>query len=254
MNDPKKRIDELSFLLNQYNYQYYILDNPQISDFEFDMLLEELTLLEKAYPDFAHVDSPTQRVGGTITKLFPTVKHQYPMLSLGNTYSQSELIDFHQRLKEFVNNEIDYVCELKYDGIAISLIYEEGILVKAITRGDGVQGDDVTANVKTIQSIPIKLKGDFPEKFEIRGEIFMPHKSFSRLNAERIQNNEEPFANPRNAASGSLKLQDSAMVAKRKLDCFLYYVLGENLPYTNHFQAIDKAKEWGIKVPKEIRL
>lgn len=254
MNDPKKRIDELTFLLNQYNYQYYILDNPQISDFEFDMLLEELALLEKAYPDFVHVDSPTQRVGGTITKLFPTVKHQYPMLSLGNTYSQSELIDFHQRLKEFVNNEIDYVCELKYDGVAISLIYESGLLKHAITRGDGVQGDDVTANVKTIQSIPIKLKGDFPEKFEIRGEIFMPHHSFNRLNAERIQNNEEPFANPRNAASGSLKLQDSSMVAKRKLDCFLYYVLGENLPYTCHFDAVSKAKEWGFKVPKEMRL
>lgn len=254
MNDSKQRIDELTILLNQYNHQYYILDNPQVSDYEFDMLLKELASLEKENPEYVHVDSPTQRVGGTITKLFPTVKHQYPMLSLGNTYNQGELVDFHNRLMEFSNHEIEYVCELKYDGVAISLIYENGILVRAVTRGDGVQGDVVTNNVKTIYSIPMKLSGDFPEKFEIRGEIFMPHSSFERLNAERIENNEEPFANPRNAASGSLKLQDSALVAKRKLDCFLYFVLGENMSFKTHYEAVYKAAEWGFKVPKEMKV
>lgn len=254
VNDAKKRIDELTNLLHKYNHQYYILDNPSISDYEFDMLLEELMSLEKFYPDFMHPDSPSQRVGGTITKNFPTVKHKYPMLSLGNTYSKEDLTDFDKRLQEFTNGEIEYVCELKYDGAAISLIYENGVLTKGVTRGDGVQGDEITANVKTIRSIPLKLHGDYPENFEVRGEIIMPHSSFKRLNEERMSRGEEPFANPRNAASGSLKLQDAALVSQRKLDFFLYFLLGENLPFTTHTESIENTQKWGFKAPQELKL
>lgn len=250
MDNPQKEIEQLSETLNQHNYNYYILDNPTISDYDFDQLLEKLAALERQYPQFVRPDSPTQRVGGTVTKQFQTVKHIYPMLSLGNTYSEAELLEFDNRIKSLVNQDVEYVCELKYDGVAISLIYENGYLLRAVTRGDGVQGDDVTANVKTIKSIPIKLHGDFPPFFETRGEILLPHKQFAALNQEREDIGEAPFANPRNAASGSLKLQESAEVARRGLDCRLYYVLGENLPCNHHFDRVQKLKEWGFKTPE----
>ena len=247
--EAKNRILELTSLIQEHNYNYYILSNPIIKDYEFDMLLQELINLEKSYPEFVFNDSPTQRVGGGITKEFKQVVHKYPMLSLGNTYSESDLIDFDERVKKIIGSEFDYVCELKFDGISIGLTYQNGLLVQAVTRGDGEKGDDVTANVKTIKTIPLKLRGaDFPEEFEIRGEIIMPHKSFERLNIEREEVGEMPFANPRNAASGSVKMQDSNEVAKRELDCFLYYLLGENLPFSNHYENMRKAKDWGFKI------
>jgi len=246
-DEALSRIEYLSQEINTHNYNYYVLDKPTISDYDFDQLLNELIALEKEYPNLVKSDSPTQRVGGTITKNFLTVKHKYPMLSLGNTYSESELEDFHRRIKSLINEEVEYVCELKYDGAAISLWYENGLLVKAVTRGDGIQGDDVTENIKTIKSIPLKLRGNFPSSFEIRGEIIMPHSSFERLNSERIDVGDEPFANPRNAASGSLKLQDSAEVARRQLDCYLYFLIGDSLPFKTHFETINNAKQWGFK-------
>lgn len=244
----KQRIDELTGVLNKHNHAYYVLDAPTISDFEFDQLLLELSDLEKEYPEYAHADSPTQRVGGGITKKFVQVKHRYPMLSLGNTYSKEELEDFDNRIKRMISSPYNYVCELKYDGAAIGLHYVDGRLVQAVTRGDGIQGDDVTNNVKTIPSIPLKLQGDYPVDFEIRGEIVLPHKAFNKLNKQRLADEDEPFANPRNAASGSLKIQDSKEVAKRQLDCYLYFLLGENLPESTHFERLEKAKEWGFKV------
>ncbi|HPT52860.1 MAG TPA: NAD-dependent DNA ligase LigA [Bacteroidales bacterium] len=249
MFSAEEQIKKLTDELNQHNYHYYMLDNPVISDFEFDKLLRELMNLEKTYPEYVQPDSPTQRVGGTITKHFASVKHIYPMLSLGNTYSEAELVEFDSRIKELITESVEYVCELKYDGLAISVVYENGVMVRAVTRGDGVHGDDVTANVKTIHSVPLRLKGDFPPLFEIRGEIILPHDRFEILNREREDIGEPPFANPRNAASGSLKLQESAEVARRGLDCRLYYVLGENLPYTTHYESIQKLKEWGFRVP-----
>jgi DNA ligase (NAD+) len=243
------RINELVELLNTYNYNYYVLDKPTVSDFEFDILLQELNTLEKANPAFLRTDSPTQRVGGEIIKSFKQVKHRYPMLSLGNTYSEDELKEFDNRVRKLIDADFEYVCELKYDGVAIGLTYENGILVQAVTRGDGIQGDDVTANVKTIRSIPLKLKGDFPQKFEIRGEIILPHAGFEKMNNERIEIGEEPFANPRNAASGSLKMQDSKEVALRPLDCFLYFLQGDHLPFQFHYENLCKAKEWGFKIP-----
>jgi DNA ligase (NAD+) len=243
------RIKELTEQLNRHNYNYYVLDNPAISDFDFDKMLEELNRLEKEYPDFVQPDSPTQRVGGEITKQFQTVKHIFSMLSLGNTYSIEEIEEFDKRVQTGLLQRTEYVCELKYDGVAISLVYEHGLLLRAVTRGDGVQGDDVTQNVKTIKAIPLKLFGDYPDFFEVRGEILLPHQSFEKLNAEREDIGEQPFANPRNAASGSLKLQDSAEVAKRGLDCRLYMVLGENLPFKTHFESFAKLKEWGFKIP-----
>lgn len=245
----KKEIQQLTHQLHLHNYNYYALDNPTISDYEFDMLLEKLITLEKEHPQFILPDSPTQRVGGYITKQFQTVSHVSPMLSLGNTYSEGELLEFDNRVKSLVHEEFEYVCELKYDGVAISLIYENGSLLRAVTRGDGQKGDDVTANVKTIRSIPLRLFGDFPPFFEIRGEIILPHKQFERINQEREELGETPFANPRNAAAGSLKLQNSTEVAKRGLDCKFYYVLGENLPENNHFNRILKLKNWGVKPP-----
>ena len=246
--EAKIRITGLTNEINRHNYQYYILDNPLISDYEFDMLLEELTRLEKEFPEFIMPDSPTQRVGADLTKEFVQVKHKYPMLSLGNTYSQEEIADFDLRVRKLLDNEIpEYICELKFDGVAIGLTYRNGKLVQAVTRGDGTQGDDVTANVKTIKSIPLNLFGDFPEEFEVRGEIFMPRSSFNKLNEEREEIGLQLFANPRNAASGSLKMQDPAEVSKRNLDSYLYYLLGENLPADNHYQCMLKAKEWGIK-------
>ncbi len=252
MNEIQNQIEKLKNEINQHNYNYYVLDTPTISDFDFDQLLNQLIELEKQYPDFITADSPTQRVGGEVVKQFSTVKHNYPMLSLGNTYSREDLIEFNNRVKSLVNQGFEYVCELKYDGVAISLVYEKGILVKAITRGDGIQGDDVTANVRTIKSIPLRLLGDHPDYFEVRGEIILTHKQFEQLNKEREEIGEPPFANPRNAASGSLKLQDSSEVAKRGLDCRLYSLLGENLPISNHYDAIQKLKEWGFKIPEVV--
>ncbi len=245
--DPKQRIEQLTECLNQHNYNYYVLDNPTISDFEFDGLLQELTLLEKAYPDYVLPNSPTLRVGGEITKNFQTVVHRYPMLSLGNTYSFEDLKEFDERIKKLVTRDFSYICELKYDGVAIGLRYENGLLTQAVTRGDGIKGDDVTTNVKTIQTIPLKLKGnDFPADFEIRGEIMMSHKSFESLNKSREDEGEEPFANPRNAASGSLKLQDSRETAKRKLDCFLYFLLGDEWKEKTHEERLNKAQVMGF--------
>lgn len=245
----KLRIEELSSIINQHNYNYYVLSSPSISDYEFDMLLEELVKLENDFPEFLSPDSPSQRVGGGITKEFKQVKHKYSMLSLGNTYSKEELEDFDTRVKKVVGDDFDYVCELKFDGVSISLNYINGLLSQAVTRGDGIQGDDVTVNVKTIKSLPLKLHGnDFPSDFEIRGEIVMPHKSFEMLNEEKLEIGDLPFANPRNAASGSIKMQDSAEVAKRRLDCYLYYLLGENLNFRSHYESLRKAKQWGFKV------
>jgi len=247
------RIKTLIEIINLHNYNYYVLDNPTISDFEFDQLLNELIQLEKENPDFVQPDSPTQRVGGEITKQFTSVKHIFQMLSLGNTYSIEEIEDFDKRVQNALLNKTEYVCELKYDGVAISLVYEKGKLQRAVTRGDGIQGDDVTQNVKTIKSIPLTLFGDHPDFFEVRGEILLPHKAFEKLNAEREDIGEPPFANPRNAASGSLKLQDSAEVAKRGLDCCLYLVLSDNLPFQTHFDSFAKLKEWGFKVPDVVQ-
>lgn len=252
MNDIQNQIETLKNDINQHNYNYYVLDNPTISDFDFDQLLNHLIELEKKYPEFVTADSPTQRVGGAIIKQFQTEIHKYPMLSLGNTYSREDLVEFDKRVKSLVSQEVEYICELKYDGVAISLIYENGLLTKAITRGDGVKGDLVTANVKTIKSIPLRLLGDYPSYIEVRGEVILTHKQFDLLNLEREEIGEVPFANPRNAASGSLKLQDSSEVAKRGLDCRLYLLLGENLPVSNHYDAIQKLTEWGFKIPEVV--
>jgi DNA ligase (NAD+) len=261
----KQRINELSLHLNEHNYKYYVLDQPSISDFEFDHLLKELELLEKAYPEFAATDSPTQRVGGQITQKFESIVHDTSFLSLSNSYSKEDLIEFDQRVRKSVNGEFNYVCELKFDGAAVGLKYENGILVQAFTRGDGAQGDVITNNIKTIRSIPLKLKGDFPEKFEIRGEVFMPLKSFEKINKIRteeliesgydeIQIAERLFKNPRNAASGSLKMQDPADVAARGLDCFLYFLLGDKLPEKGHYENLQKAKTWGFKISEHSKL
>lgn len=250
------RIDRLRKEINKHNYMYYVQSEPVIGDHEFDALLAELIALERAFPEFLTSDSPTQRVGGEVTKEFQTVKHRFPMLSLGNTYSESDLSEFHERIEKLLPGEpIEYVCELKFDGVAIGLQYESGQLVRAVTRGDGVQGDDVTANVRTIRSIPLKLSAEnVPSFFEIRGEIFLPHAAFNKINEERIEIGEPPFANPRNSASGTLKLQDSSEVAKRKLDCFLYALYGEELPFQDHHEALVAAAAWGFKVSKHTKL
>lgn len=249
MNDIQEKIAHLSEEINRHNYYYYMLDDPRISDFDFDQLLQQLIDLEKQYPEYVLPDSPTQRVGGTITKQFETAKHLYPMLSLGNTYSEGDLNEFDARVCGLLGTTPEYVCELKYDGIAISLIYEHGLLVRAVTRGDGTRGDVVTANVRTIGSVPLRLQGDYPDVLEARGEILMPFQSFESLNAEREELGEQPFANPRNAASGSLKLQNSSEVAKRGLMFKLYYALGENLPEQNHYDQLRKLHEWGFRFP-----
>ncbi len=256
--DIVKRMKELAEQIEEHNYRYYVLDRPTISDYEFDKLMEELQTLEKQYPDLILPNSPTQRVGGTVTKIFPTVKHRYPMQSLSNTYSLEELNDFDRRVKELldipINEKVEYVCELKIDGLSISLIYENGKLVRAATRGDGIQGDDVTANAKTVRSIPLHLRGNDWPFLEVRGEIFMPIRVFEKLNKEREEVGDEPFANPRNAAAGTMKLQDSSEVAKRKLDAFLYYLLADDLPYTTHWECIQHLKEWGFKVNENIEI
>ena len=252
--DIEERINTLREELHQHNYNYYVLDKPVISDFDFDKKLKELEELEDRYPQFADPNSPTQRVGGEVTKYFETVVHDYPMYSLSNSYSREELEDWEKRVKKLVDGTVEYVCELKYDGASISLTYENGLLTRAITRGDGVKGDNVTSNVKTILSIPLHLRGDFPAKFDIRGEIVLPYEGFSKMNAERIEAGEEPYSNPRNTASGSLKLQDSAEVARRPLDCLLYNIVGEKLRLQSQYESLEKAREWGFKVPKEAKL
>lgn len=248
MNSPKEQIDNLRKELNKHNYNYYVLSQPTISDYDFDQKLKELERLEKEYPEFFDPNSPTQRVGSDINKEFVQVVHKYPMLSLGNTYSEEEVTEFYERVQKGLNDDFEIVCELKYDGTSISLTYVDGQLKQAVTRGDGVQGDDVTANVRTIKSIPLTLQGtDYPKEFEIRGEILMPWKVFEDLNKEREEIGEQPFANPRNAASGTLKQQDPKVVASRNLDAYLYFILGDNLPTDGHYENLQKAREWGFK-------
>ena len=240
--------------LDFHNYQYYVLSNPTISDFEFDEKMALLKRLEDENPEFFDPASPTQRVGNDLTAGFEQVEHKYPMLSLGNTYSEADITDFYNRVKKGLDGEdFELVCELKYDGTSISLTYTDGVLVRAVTRGDGQKGDDVTANVRTIRCIPLKLHGDYPKEFEMRGEILMPWKVFDALNAEREANDEPLFANPRNAASGTLKMQNSAQVAKRKLDSYLYYMLGDNLPFQTHYECLEAAKSYGFKISDAIR-
>lgn len=244
-----KRIVELRSVLEDHNHRYYVLSQPVISDQEFDLLLKELEKLEAENPDFFDPNSPTQRVGSDLNKEFEQVRHQYPMLSLSNSYSEEELRDFDQKIKKLTDQAFEYVCELKYDGTSISLRYKNGTLDKAITRGDGTFGDDVTANVRTIRTIPLKLKGTgYPAEFEVRGEILLPFTEFERINEERVEEGDQAFANVRNAASGTLKSQKSSVVAKRKLDAYFYYLLGENLPADGHFENMLAAKEWGFKI------
>lgn len=243
-------ITNLRAELNQHNYNYYVADQPTISDFEFDQKLKQLQELELQHPEFFDENSPTQRVGGAITKNFETVVHEHRMYSLDNSYSKEDLQDWEIRMQKVLGNvPLDYTCELKYDGASISITYENGRLLRAVTRGDGFQGDDVTHNIKTIKAVPIHLKGDFPDKFDIRGEIILPLAGFEKMNQELIEIGETPYSNPRNTASGSLKLQDSAEVAKRPLDCLLYFVIGANLPFKTQFEGLQKARDWGFKVP-----
>lgn len=246
----ERKINELREELRRHNYNYYVLDKPEIDDYTFDQKLKELQQLEAAHPEYYDASSPTLRVGGEITKNFETVRHEYRMYSLDNSYSQEDLEDWEKRIKKLIDGKVEYVCELKYDGASISLTYEEGKLVRAVTRGDGVQGDDVTNNVKTIRSIPLQLKGDYPAKFDIRGEIILPLAGFAEMNAARVEAGEEPYSNPRNTASGSLKLQDSAEVSKRPLDCLLYSIKGENLNFKTQYEGLEKARSWGFKVPE----
>lgn len=253
--DTLQKITSLREELTQHNHNYYVLDTPVISDLEFDMKLKELQELEAKHPEFFDEDSPTQRVGGTITKNFNTIQHEYRMYSLDNCYSKEELEEWEQRVHKGLGTpEVTYTCELKYDGASISLTYENGKLNKAVTRGDGFQGDEITNNIKTIRSVPLKLKGNYPEKFDIRGEIILPLEGFAKMNQELIEIGEIPYSNPRNTASGSLKLQDSALVAKRPLDCLLYSIIGNNLSFNSQFEGLEKAREWGFKVPKEATL
>ncbi len=247
----QERITFLTNELNHHNQLYYVESNPVISDLEFDQLLKELQDLENQFPQFASELSPTKRVGGDITKKFETVVHRYPMLSLSNSYSEEEIVEWEQRLKKLADGPIEYVCELKYDGVAIGIRYENGKFTRAVTRGDGTQGEDVSANVKTIRSIPLTLKGNFARDFEIRGEIFFPRKNFEALNAQREELGEPTFANPRNTASGTLKLQDSKVVAERGLDCYLYGVYGEDIPFDSHWESVQGVKAWGFKTPPE---
>ena len=252
--DIKEQILELRNELRQHNYNYYVLDAPSISDFEFDTKLKQLQALETAHPHYYDASSPTLRVGGEVTKNFETVVHAQRMYSLDNSYSKDDLMDWETRLRKMVDGPIQYTCELKYDGASISLTYENGQLVQALTRGDGTQGDNVTANIKTIKSVPLQLRGDYPEKFEIRGEIVLPFDGFNAMNAERVAAGEEPYKNPRNTASGSLKLQDSAEVAKRPLECLLYSIVGENTNIKTQFENLEKARSWGFKVPTIAKL
>ncbi len=252
--EAKARIAELSDIIDNHNYRYYILAQPTISDYDFDMLMNELLSLEQQFPDLITESSPSQRVGGGITKEFATVRHKYPMLSLSNSYNKEEIIDFISRIKKSIDGPVDFVCELKFDGVSISLTYEKGILRRAVTRGDGSRGDDVTTNIKTIHSIPLKLKGDYPDFFEMRGEIIMPHNSFEKINIEREDLGLPTFANPRNAAAGTIKLQDSKEVANRRLDNYCYYMMMDDMPYKTHYESLMAARRWGFNISEHIAL
>jgi DNA ligase (NAD+) len=253
--DVPTKIKSLRDELNQHNHNYYVLDKPTISDFEFDHLLKQLQELEAQHPEFFDENSPSQRVGGSITKNFNTVVHEHRMYSLDNSYSTEDLMDWENRIQKILGNvELEYTCELKYDGASISITYENGKLKKAVTRGDGFQGDEVTNNLKTIRSIPLQLKGTYPPKFDIRGEIILPFAGFEKMNQELIEIGETPYSNPRNTASGSLKLQDSAEVAKRPLDCLLYFIVGNNLPFKTQYEGLETARKWGFKVPSQAKL
>jgi DNA ligase (NAD+) len=253
--DIQKTIQVLREELNQHNHNYYVLDSPTISDFEFDQKLKQLQELENQHPELFDENSPTQRVGGTITKNFNTVVHDYRMYSLDNSYSKEDLIDWETRIQKVLGNvPLQYTCELKYDGASISITYENGTLKRAVTRGDGFQGDDVTNNIKTIKSIPLQLKGTYPSRFDIRGEIILPFEGFEKMNQELIEIGETPYSNPRNTASGSLKLLDSSEVAKRPLECLLYFIVGNNLTITTQFEGLEAARNWGFKVPKQAKL
>ena len=251
--EAKIRCENLRKIIEQHNHNYYVSAQPAISDFEYDLLVMELEGIEKKFPELQTLDSPTQRVGSDVSNEFVQVKHKYPMLSLGNTYSESDLNDFDQRVRKIIGDNFEYVCELKFDGVSISLLYKNGILQQAITRGDGEKGDDVTTNIKTIRNIPLKIFGDFPDEFEVRGEIFMPHASFERLNKERASSGETLFANPRNATAGTIKLQNSSQVSKRGLDCFLYYLLGEKFIHSTHYENLQEAKKWGLPISEHTR-
>ena len=253
--DIQKTIQSLREELNLHNHNYYVLDNPTISDYDFDVKLKELQELENKHPEFFDENSPTQRVGGMITKNFNTVTHKNRMYSLDNSYSKEDVLDWEKRIQKILGDvPLEYTCELKYDGASISMTYEHGKLKRAVTRGDGFQGDEVTNNIKTIRSVPLQLKGDYPDNFEIRGEIILPLKGFAKMNQELIESGETPYSNPRNTASGSLKLQDSAEVAKRPLDCLLYTFIGNDVKFATHFESLEKARNFGFKVPKEAKL
>ncbi|KKN22810.1 hypothetical protein LCGC14_0911370 [marine sediment metagenome] len=252
---PEQEIESLRKELREHNHNYYVLDDPTISDFDFDMKLKALQVLEEKYPEFQDPTSPTLRVGGRVTKNFETVVHDYRMYSLDNSYSKEDLEDWEKRIQRILGDaEVAFTCELKYDGASISLTYEKGELVRAVTRGDGFQGDAVTTNVKTIKAVPLILKGNYPDKFDIRGEIVLPFEGFAKMNAERVENGEEPYMNPRNTAAGSLKLQDSAIVAQRPLDCLLYGIVGRNTGISSQWEMLENARKWGFKVPNVAKL
>ena len=250
----QEHIESLRKELRQHNYNYYVLDQPEIDDFEFDMKLKQLQKLEEEHPEYFDINSPSLRVGGAITKNFETVVHDFRMYSLDNSYSKADLLDWEKRILKLTDGKVEFVCELKYDGASISITYENGSLLRAITRGDGTQGDDVTANIKTIKSVPLKLKGDYPERFDIRGEIVLPFEGFNKMNEEREAAGEELYRNPRNTASGSLKLQDSAEVARRPLQCLLYNITGNNLGFKTQFESLERARKMGFKVPEAATL
>ena len=252
--NAEDQINQLRKELRIHNHNYYVLDNATISDFDFDIKLKQLQELEEIHPEFYDANSPTLRVGGAITKNFKTILHDFNMYSLSNSYSKSDLEDWEKRNRKIIDGDISYVCELKYDGASISLTYENGLLLRAVTRGDGTQGDEVTTNIKTINSVPLKLKANFPDRFDIRGEIVLPVEGFKRMNKERLMMGEEPFRNPRNTASGSLKLQDSSEVAKRPLDCLLYHMVGKKLPVQTQYESLEFARKLGFKVPKTSKL
>ncbi|XOD67793.1 MAG: NAD-dependent DNA ligase LigA [Flavobacteriales bacterium Tduv] len=252
--DLRKHIEGLREELSEHNYKYYVLDAPEIFDHEFDQKMCELEALERKNPKFHDPNSPTKRVGGKVTKLFPTITHRQRMYSLDNAYNRQELINWGNRIRKNLDEPSEYVCELKYDGVSISLIYQDGVLERAVTRGDGQQGDEITTNIRTIGSVPLKLRGDYPQDIEARGEIIFPLAGFQKMNKERVKNGEEPYSNPRNTASGTLKLQDSTEVAKRPLDCLIYSISGENIPFDSQYQALEYAHQWGFKVPRTSRL
>jgi DNA ligase (NAD+) len=255
LEQARKRIDELRNLLHQHNYNYYVKSEPSISDFEYDLLIKELQTLESKYPEFDDENSPSRRVGSDLNREFETHEHRHPMLSLGNTYNKEELAEFDQRVRKVIGEEVSYFCELKYDGVAVALTYRNGELYRALTRGDGARGDDVSHNIRTIRSIPLKLSGGaIPSEFEIRGEVILPKEGFKKMNLKREEMNEVPFANPRNAASGTLKMQNSSLVAKRPLDCLFYYIPGEQLLFQTQSESLEKARNWGFKVPEYNRL